>query len=264
MIAALAFGPAQPAPGGRMLRRPAFVPRSTLPVGALCLVANSVRERLGTLLAREFDVELTEATVPDADARRVLFREAHVVRVRGRVADAFVAVRARDARRLVALAFAENERSDREPLSEIETRTLERLLNALVQQSVPLCGAIGGTGPERAERAAAETVSYFEVRISAGAGCAIGFGLTADPAEEVSGHLALDDLLDVSLELRADCEAGAWTLGELASLRGGTTVPVDAAFERLTRIRAGSVVLATGSCGASGERSTVRIDRLGA
>jgi hypothetical protein len=263
VIAALAFGPAQREAGGRPVRRPAFVRRSTLPLGAMCVVANSVREQLGTLLARELEVDLTEATIPDAHARRLLFHEAHVVRVRGRVADAFVAIRAADARRLVALAFAEAERSDREPLSEIETRTLDRLLGAVVQQSAPLCGAIGGSAPERAERAVEETAAYFEVRTSGSLRCAIGFGLTVDPAEEVAGRISLEDLLDVSLELRVDCEAGARTLGEIASLRPGMTVPVASSFERLGRVRAGSTLLATGACGASGGRAALRIESLG-
>jgi hypothetical protein len=264
MIAALAFGPAQRSAAGRLVRHPVFVRRSTLPLGAMCLVANSVREQLGSLLARELEVELTEPAFPDESARRVLFHEAHVVRVRGRVADAFVTIRAADARRLVALAFAETERSEREPLSEIETRTLERLLNAVVQQSAPLCGAVGGSGPERAERAAAETASYFEVRTSGTVRCAIGFGLTLDPAEEISGRLGLDALLDVALPVRVDCEAGAWTLGRIASLRAGATLPLEDAFDRLGRLRAGSVVLATGSCGTSAGRAALRIDRLGA
>lgn len=263
MIAVLAFGQAQRSGDGRTMRRPTFVPRSTLPVGAMCLVANSVREQLGSLLARDFEVELTEAAVPDAQARRALFHEAHVVRVRGLVGDAFVTVRAGDARRLVALAFAEADRSEREPLSEIETRTLERLLNAVVQQSTPLCGAIGGSGPERADRAAEETASYFEVRMAGTVRCAIGFGLTADPSEQVTGRLTVEDLLDVTLELRVDCAAGEWTLGEIAALRAGATVPLESAFERLGRVRAGSTVLATGSCGASDGRSALRIDRLG-
>jgi hypothetical protein len=263
VIAALAFGPAERAANGRMLRQPAFVRRSTLPLGAMCLVANSVREELGSLLARELEVELTEAAVPDAQARRLLFHEAHVVRVRGRVGDAFVAVRASDARRLVALAFAETERSEREPLSEIEARTLERLLSAVVKQSEPLCGAIGGSGPERAERAAEETASYFEVRTSGTVRCAIGFGLTVDPAEEVSGRLGIEHLLDVRLPLRVDCEAGAWTLGEIAALRAGALVPVGDAFERFGRLRAGSVVLASGACGTSAGRAALRIGRLG-
>jgi hypothetical protein len=264
VIAALAFGPAEPSGDGRKLRRPSFAARSTLPLGAMCLVANSVREALASLLARDLDVELTEAVVPGAQARRILFHEAHVVRVRGRVGDAFVAVRAADARRLVALAFAEADRSEIEPLSEIETRTLARLLDAVVQQSAPLCGAIGGSGPERAERAAEETASYFEVRTAGALRCAIGFGLTLDPAEEVSGRIGLEALLDVSLELRVDCEAGAWRLGEIAALQAGATLPVEDDFERHGRVRAGSVVLAAGSCGASEGRAALRIDRLGA
>ncbi len=264
MIAALAFEPAPAAPQGQRVRRPRFVPRSTLPLAAMCLVANGVREHLGSLLARELEVDLTEASVPDAAARGVIFRETHVVRVRGRVADAFVAVRARDARRLVALAFGEGERDERDPLSEIETRTFERLLAAVVQQSAPLCGTIGGSAPERAERAAEETVSYFEVRTSGTHRCAIGFGLTADPPEEVSVRIALEDLLDVSLDVRVDCPVGVRTIGELAKLDAGSTLAVDGGFDRSALLRTGSLTLAAGSCGASAGRSALRVERLGA
>ena len=100
MIATLAFGDPVADGRGRRLRSPRFVPRSTLPLGAACVVANGLREQLSRQLACELDVELIEPAVPGPAERRTLLDRATIVRVRGRLCDAFVIVRPADGRRL--------------------------------------------------------------------------------------------------------------------------------------------------------------------
>ena len=100
MIAALAFSPPRLV-GTRLIRDVSFVPRSTLPLSAACLVANGVRETLSRLLATELEVDLSEPAMPGSAERRVLLAGATILRVRGRLCDGFVIVRPADARRLV-------------------------------------------------------------------------------------------------------------------------------------------------------------------
>jgi len=202
VIAVLRFGTHRSFAGGRSLRVPEFVPTSTLPVSAACLVANGVRETLSRSLAAEIDVELIEPAVPGAAERRILFDGATIVRVRGRRADAFVIVRRTDARRLVALAFGEHEPPDGAALSAIERATLERIAAGIVPLCVALCGTLGPAVRETTERAASDVATYFEVRTTGAIGVAIGFGLTHDPPQDVTDTIALEDLAAVELEGR--------------------------------------------------------------
>ena len=61
MIAALAFGSPRLV-GSRLIRDISFVPRSTLPLSAACLVANGVRETLSPLVDDETRAWLEKAT----------------------------------------------------------------------------------------------------------------------------------------------------------------------------------------------------------
>ena len=159
MIATVGFGSPQLFLDGRVVRSAVFTSRSTLPLSAACLVANGVREQLSRLLATELEVELIEPTIPNANERRVLVEGATIFRVRGRICDGFVIVRANDARRLVALAFGESERSERDALSEIERATLDRIASGLVPLCNTLCGALGPVNRESSERAACDLAS---------------------------------------------------------------------------------------------------------
>jgi hypothetical protein len=260
VIAALRFGPPASGAGGRTLRELTFSPRSTFPLQAACLVANGLREQLTRLLAHDFELDLVEPTLVCAQARRVLFASALAYRVRGRLCDAFIVLRSADARRLVAAAFGEAERPERDPLSEIERATLERIISAVAPLCAPLCGQPGAVTREPAERAEIESVTYFEVRTSGALTVAIGFALTRDPAEEVGPRLALDDLLDVNLEGTVECASGSIGVLAFASLDAQTTLALETQLEAPGALRFGDVVVARGTCGALAGRSTFVLD----
>ncbi len=260
MIAALAFGPSARAPGGRAVRAVRFVPRSTLPLSAACLVANGVREQLSRLLAAELDVELLEPAIPGPAERRMLVAGATIVRVRGRKTDAFVIVRPADARRLVAVAFGESERPDGENLSAIERATLERIASSLVPLCNALCGTLGPVTRETNDRAACDIATYFEVRTTGPLRIAIGFSLSRDPAEEVCGSLELRDLADVELALRVEFAAGSLGVPAFSRIAPGATIRFDTRLGESGTLRCGDVALGGVTCGVINGRNAASFD----
>jgi hypothetical protein len=258
VIAALDFGPPERS-DGRCVRRIAFRRRSALPLSAVCLVANGVREVFGQLLARELDAEVLDPVVLEAGASCRLFDQARVKRVRGRLCDVFVALRPDAARALVGAAFGEAERSTL-PFSEIERATLDRMLGALSPLCVPLCGSVRGAAAEDAERAARETTTSFEVRFRGAVGAALTFGLSADPAEEVVAGVSVEDLADVGIECVVECAGGPIALSALAALRVGMTIPLRTTLDAPGMLRAGGIPFVRGTCGTRGERAAFVVE----
>jgi flagellar motor switch/type III secretory pathway protein FliN len=254
VIAALTFGPPQLA-GARALRRIAFAPRSTLPLSAACLVANGVRETLSRLLAAELEVDLIEPAMPGPSERRVLLEGATIVRVRGRLCDGFIILRPADAQRLAALAFGEDERSERAPLSDIESTTLDRIASALVPLCNTLCGTLGPVTRELAERAACDLTTYFEVRTTGSVRVALGFGLDRDPAEEIGERITLDDLADVELEGSVEFARGTLGVPAFSRLACGVTLALDTLLGGPGTLRFGDVRFARGDCGVVSGRN---------
>jgi len=260
MIAVLNFGAPERQRDGRLLRRASFVMRSTLPRSAACLIANGVREQLSRLVALDLDVEVIEPSVPAPQARRILLEEATAFRVRGRICDGFIIVRGRDARRLAALAFGEDERSEAAPLSEIERATLERIVLALVPLCNSLCGTLGPIVRETHERVACDLESYFEIRTRGALGVAIGFGLTRDPNEEVVAGLTLDDLAEVEIEGTVEVGRGILGIQAFSRLSAGATVMLDTPLAAPGILRFGTVAFARGTCGVRNGRSAISFD----
>jgi hypothetical protein len=258
MIQSLTFGPAVEE-RGRRLRAPAFVPRSTLPLSAACVVANGAREHLSRALASDVDVRLIEPAVPAPRQRAVLLAGATILRVRGRLCDGFVSARPGDARRLVALAFGESERRDGTELSAIERATLERVMLGIVPLCNSLCGTLGAVTREAPERAAADLATYFEVRTTGPEPFAIGFGLTRDPAPDVADCIELEALADV--ELRGRVQIGTCRLAApaFARLAPAATLTLDATIENGGALFFGDVAFARGACGVSGGRGALRL-----
>jgi Type III flagellar switch regulator (C-ring) FliN C-term len=272
------------------VRTPSFAMRSTLPLQAACLVANGVCEQMKHLLGRDLELDLIAPIVPDRAAFHVLFKDAIVYRVRGKICDVFILLRLSDAMRLCATAFRELDRSEQVPLSEVERATLDRILKALASLCVPLCGNIGQIAPERAAHAAIECASYFEVRIleqfsesherpsvaphvplytsdrrlnapdfrktALGEdGIAIGFALTSDPPQEVIQRLRLEDLYDVGVEARVTCAQGEVLFSSFMELEKNTVVPLRTALEERGLLRFGEIVFARGICGVRNGRT---------
>ncbi len=260
MIAALAFATPAELKNGRLLRRPSFVSRSTLPISAACLVANGVRETLSRLLASEIDVDLVEPAMPPGAERRVLLEGATILRVRGRLCDGFVIVRPVDQRRIVALAFGESERPDAGSLSEIEAATVERVISALAPLCNALCGTLGPVSRETTERAACDLVTYFEVRTTGAVRLAIGFAVTHDPPEDVTSRVTLDDLADIEIEGAVELGTGALGVPAFSRLATGATLVLDTTLGAHGTLRLGGVAFARGTCGVHEGRSAINLD----
>jgi hypothetical protein len=254
VIEALAFAAAQ-IQAGRAVRRIRFEPRSTLPLSAASVVANGVREELGRLLGREFDVELIEPLLPQYAERRLLFDGAFVRRVRGRRADGFVILRAREALRLAALAYGETGGAERVALSALERATLERISVALAAQCVALCGTLGPSSAEAPERAAHDVRTYFEVRTLGADPVALGFGMSADPPQEIGASLSAGDLAGISLEGRVALARGSLDLAGFARLRPGMTLALETPLDAPAELHFGGVPFARGVAGTRGARN---------
>jgi hypothetical protein len=258
MIQLLHFDPAA-GESSRRWRKPVFVPRSTLPLSAACVVANGVREHLARALASDLDVALSEPAVPGPKERAVLLQGATILRVRGRLCDGFVCVRPGDARRLVALAFGENERREGTPLSAIERATLERVMLGIVPLCNSLCGTLGAVTRETPERAAIELVTYLEVRATAREPFAVGFGLTRDPAGDVADCIELEALADVELHGRVRVGTGRIATGDFARLAPAATLTLDAPLDGGGVLFFGDVAFARGACGVANGHGALRI-----
>jgi flagellar motor switch/type III secretory pathway protein FliN len=260
MIAALEFGRARRGTGGRLERQIAFAPRSDLPLSAVCLVANNVREQFARMLGRELQTEAIEPVIVDRSAPSALFADAIVQRVSGRTCDVLIAVRRADASTLVGAAFHENDRSPAQ-LSAIERATLERLLAVLPPLCVPLCGPVAGARTEDAGRALADAVTYFEVRFTGAMRAAIAFALTEDPREHVVASVTLEDLLDVEFECAVECARGSIALSALGRLSVGTTLPLDTSLGGSGTLLVDRTPFARGACGLRGDRAAFVVDR---
>ena len=95
MIATLAFEPTM-----RVVR-----PHDAL-LPAACAAAEALRRSVAALLGRDVPARLTEPVSWEQHEHRALVAGARVLRAHGSNADAFVALRSLDARRLLAAAFA--------------------------------------------------------------------------------------------------------------------------------------------------------------
>lgn len=249
MMHALGFGSPEMLADGRVVRVARFAPRSNLPATAACLVANGAREQLSRLLALDLETDVTEPAVLDASARSVLFGAGFAYRVRGHGCDAFVTLRAAEAKRLAAAAFGELEATPDVALSPLERATLERLASALTALCAPLCGAVRAVRAESPERAAREAETYFEVRTGGKLVAAIGFALTRDPAEAAGEPFALEELEDLEIPCRVEFARGVLGLDACARLASNALVALDSAVGESGTLFAGDVPLLRGECG---------------
>jgi flagellar motor switch/type III secretory pathway protein FliN len=259
VIRVLVFDP--PAgPGSRALRTSRFLPRSTIPIAALCVVANGIREHLRHLLGIAAEVTFGEA-VPLSDVMRArLVAGAHCFLTRGRLSDVLLFIGEEDARRLVATAF--DERAVDRALSALERATLARLVHELAVLFDPLCAERYApplaVGPE----AAAGCVNYVDMRIGPPIGATLGVGMTREPIAVVSGGPTISAQLldDVFCEARAEIATGTMTAAGLASLAPGTIVRMDTKVGANATLKVGGHSVARGRGGVvMGEGGAPRI-----
>ena len=244
---------------GRRIRRARFERRSSLPVSAACLVANSVRETLGALLATSVHLRLLEPVIPDAHAWQAIAAGAQLFAVRGPVCDAAFVLRPQDALALAGSAFGESADAMR-PLSALEQEVLVRALRGVAGSLAPVCGR--ELSPLERILDIRGFVTYFELLIERPAAARIGVALSRDPVARGAAMLRIEDLLDVELEVRVQFASGMLPAAAFLDLRSGSNVPMKTRVGEPGLLKAGGAVLARGECGATGERNAMIITAL--
>ena len=247
MIVALAFGSPRRC-GDRAVREARFVPRSTIPASALCVVANGVREHLRRLLGVAAEVTFGDAVPLSASSRSKLVEGAYCFRTPGRSTDVFVFLRRGDARRLLAVAFGEP--ADDGELSALERSALGRLVNELAALFDPLCAERQAPAQAVAPAQASRCATYVDLRIGPPIDAILGIGLTREPPDDVSGpKLLAEQLLGVRCDVRAEIARGSISAARLTELAPGDVVVMDTKVGGEAVLKVAELVIARGRGG---------------
>jgi len=232
-----------------------------LPVSAACVVATAVRETLGALFGEAVVLKLYEPAIPAPAAWDAIVRDATIYRVRGARADAAVIVRAADARVLAAAAFGERE-PGAAALSPLERSVLERTIRAIAAHFAPICGTGAGEPVVSEQSGAHGFTTFFELQLERPVRARIGIALSRDPQPEPRPGIELDDLLDLSVELAVQLDAGTHTAAAIAALEPGAVMALPPGGLRGSLALAGRK-LAVGECGVNGRHYALAIDHAG-
>ena len=234
--------------GARRVRAARFESRSSLPVSAASLVANSAREALSALFGAPVGVRLFEPSIPTPEGWAAIAAGAMTFCLRGDRADAAIVLRPRDARALADAAFGERGSVTPRPLSAIESDVVERVVRALAPSLIPVCGTRERGAVERIGSIAGFT-TYFELLTGGVAEARIGVALSREPDSERGATLAPEDLAGVRLRPRVCIAMGRITAAEAAALEIGDLVPIPSADVFRGRLQLSGRTLALGTCG---------------
>jgi hypothetical protein len=261
----LGFAPLHTPPTRRKRVRPArFEQRSSLPTSAGCVVANGVRETLGSLLGVTALVRLLEPLIPDPQGWQAIVREALLYRVRGSAADAALIVRPLDAIALASAAFGEPASRTRTDcvLSAIERDVLDRLMSAIAVNLSAICGPRENGAAQRVD-ALSGFVTFFELLIEKPVEARIGVALSRDPAAPASGSLQLRHLERVRIAASASLELGRLRSSDVGRLTAGTVLPILAGDLHRCNLTIFGAPLARGICGVRNGNYAFAADIVG-
>ncbi|MBV8531418.1 MAG: FliM/FliN family flagellar motor switch protein [Candidatus Eremiobacteraeota bacterium] len=246
--------------GRRLVRRMRFESRSSLPTSAACVVANGVRETLGSLFGAPVRLRLLEPSVPAPESWPALLRSAFLYRVRGHAADAAVVLRNADALALAGGVFGESSggASSERPPSPIERDVIDRIAAAIATNLGAVCGTRDGPSIESAATIGG-FVTYFEMLIEEPVRARVGVALSRDPSPEPLGRLDLAQLASVRVPARAMLDLGQIEAAAIASLAPGAVVPVQLADLERCILTAYGRNLARGACGVRRGRYAVTV-----
>ncbi|GAC1543075.1 MAG: hypothetical protein NVS2B17_22380 [Candidatus Velthaea sp.] len=245
MIADLAFERAD----ARGLRAARFVPRSSIPLDAACLVANGIRETLRELFG-ECDVMLGEPAAIDAEAWHGLTRDAHCFLTRGRQTDIVLTLPAADARALVMRAFGEGEPIGEGACSALELHAIERIAARCAGAFDPLCAERQGPSRPVHARELPTCVAFCDVRVHVPISITLGIGIVRDlPDPGPSGTLAPAALAGVGVDVWAEVATGTIEARRLLALRVGDVVRMDTKVGSGASLNVGPQRIARGVCG---------------
>jgi hypothetical protein len=233
----------------RTVRAVAFRRRPKLVLSAACLVANSVRESLSSLLGREVRVRLLRPLIPEPQAWQALCADAMLFCVRGCVAEAAFVLRPPDALALACAAFEERAPRRRD-LSALERQVVMRALERLGTALAPLCGR--DAAPAGIRPGTQGFVTYFELLLSGAAELRLGVALSREPTAPPVPALRPADLLEVEVETRVVLGAGEISAKALLGLGPGAEVPMKTRVGAPSALVLAGVPIAWGDAGISG------------
>jgi len=233
---------------GRNLRTPRFVRRSGLPLEVVAAVANAIGTRARELLEPELRVDVFLPVALDAFQWEALCLDALVYAARGESRWGAIVVGADDARRIVRHAFGERAISC-EPLSELESRVIDRFVVALASALEPFFG--------RAEIARSDRIvpcaSFVEVRFGAPLDAVIGLGVARDPERPVGPRLAPVALEGCPLECSARLGTVKIAALDLMALGIGDVLRLSSQGPSSATLNVGSNPIASGEGGVVGD-----------
>ncbi|MFY9663584.1 MAG: hypothetical protein WAL67_16545 [Candidatus Cybelea sp.] len=248
--------------GAKRLRQVRFEARSSLPIGAACVVANGVRETLSSLLDAAVALRLFAPSIPTPQAWPIVLRKALLYRLRGNVADAAIVLRSPDATALAAALFGEPRvaASDR-ALSPMERDLLDRAVTAVAGNLAVVCGTPEGRFVERvAEIRGFPT--YFELSIEEPVAARIGIALSRDPLPEARGCFEAAHLAAVRLTAVASLDLGKSEAAEVARLALGAIVPIEPVKLHRCALSVAGRRVARGTCGIRNGRLAFSVDAM--
>lgn len=246
--------------GSRRIRAARFEARSLLPIGAACVVANGVRETLGSLLGTPIAMRLFEPSIPSPAAWQAIVESARLYRVRGGAADAAIVLRARDACSFASALFGEPHQSAERVLSPLECEVLDRMVSGIAANLGSVSGKRDG-GLERVG-AIAGFVTYFEILVEDPLAARIGIALSCDPSPESRGALELKHFAQVELEAFALLDLGTIDAAGITQLSVGSVLSIDRAALRRCALSVRGALFAHGVCGIANGRHAFTLDAL--
>jgi flagellar motor switch/type III secretory pathway protein FliN len=251
VIAELAFGRAD----AQGVRRARFVPRSSIPLGAACLVANGLRETLRELLGERCELSIGEPAAIGPDAWDTLSREAHCFLTCGRQTDIVLVVPNRYARALVLCAFGEGEPQVAATLSALELEAVERIAARCAAAFDPLCAERRSASQRVDAGSVPACVAYFDVRVHVPVPLEIGIGIVRElPDPGPTGAFPAAGLARVPVELRAEFASGIIDVATLLQLAPGDVVRLESQVDGATNLNIGGRLFARGTAGVAGGR----------
>jgi flagellar motor switch/type III secretory pathway protein FliN len=260
VIADLAFGP----PDARGVRGARFVPRSSIPLAAACLVANGLRELLRELLGERCELAIGEPAAIDRRSWEMLSRDAHCFLTSGRQTDTVLVLPPAAARTLVLRAFGEGEPlAAPVALSTLELHAVERIAARCASAFDPLCAERRGVSQRVCATAVPACVAYFDVRIVSPVAVEFGIGIVRDlPDPGPSGTFPASALADVPVEVRAEFASGSLDVAALLTLRPGDVIALQTQVGSVAALKVGDRSLARGRVGVRGDRYSFEVQTV--
>jgi flagellar motor switch/type III secretory pathway protein FliN len=260
VIADLAFGQ----PDARGVRRTRFVPRTSIPVGAACLVANGLRETLREVFGERCELAIGEPAAIGADAWGTLSREAHCFITFGRQTDIVLVVPERHARALVLRAFGEGDAPHAGALSALELQAVERIAARCAAAFDPLCAERHGPTQRVSAAAVPACVAYFDVRVQQPVRIEIGIGIVRDlPNPGPAGEFSAALLAHVCVNVRAEFAAGTIDVATLLGLAPGDVIRLATQVAQPATLKIAGRSIAYGAAGVRAGRYSIEVHAVG-